>query len=115
MPFGKRIERPKTCRAFRRSARRGSYTKEIAMRNRRFQMFAVLGLVAVGLVILKLPLSHAADPAPGAIYAQLSSPDSQMPAGGPLVVKMSSNDALAGLTHDDKGNSGEIKVTTPGA
>lgn len=86
------------------------------MQNRRFPMFAALGLVAAGLVFLKLPFSHAADEkASTAIYAQLSSPDSQMPASGPLIVKMSSNDALAGLTHDDKGNSGEIKVTTAGA
>jgi hypothetical protein len=85
------------------------------MQKRRLSMFAALGLLAAGLVCLKMPLSRAADPAPTAIYAQLSSPDSQIPEGGPLVVKMTSNDALSGITHSDKENTGEVKVTTAGA
>jgi len=90
--------------------------KEIAMLRNRIALFAVLATFAASLALMTLPLGRAAAPAvPTAIYAQLSSPDSQMPAGAPLIVKMSSNDALAGLTHDDKANSGEIKVTTAGA
>ena len=41
--------------------------------------------------------TRAADAPAGPVYAQLSSPDSQMPAGGPLMVKMTSNDALGGI------------------
>src|ERR1700722_17763626 len=86
------------------------------MQNRRLPLFTVLGLVAAALIFARMPFSKAADATPAApIYAQLSSPDSQLPTSGPLIVKMSSNDALAGLTHSDKDNLGEIKVQTAGA
>jgi hypothetical protein len=59
--------------------------------------------------------THAAEAAPGAIYAQLSSPESQTPSAGPLIVQMTSNDALAGIEHSDKTNTGVVTVKTPGA
>ena len=85
------------------------------MQNRRFSFFVLLGLVAAALVFLKMPFSRAADAPGGPIYAQLSSPDSQMPTDGPLIVKMTSNDALTGLVHSTTDNTGEIKVPTAGA
>lgn len=53
--------------------------------------------------------------AKGPIYAQLSSAVSQKPKDGKaLIVKMESNDALQGLIHSDKQNTGQITVPTPG-
>ncbi len=63
----------------------------------------------------KVPVPHAAAEAPAAIYAQLSSPDSQMPTKGPLIVQMTSNDALAGIDHSDKKDTGVVTVKTAGA
>ena len=61
----------------------------------------------------------AADPAPpggSAIYAQLSSEVTQDPTDAkPYIVEMQSNDALAGLDHSDKTNTGVLTVKTPGA
>jgi hypothetical protein len=59
--------------------------------------------------------TRAADAAAGAIYAQLSSPTSQTPTSGPLLVEMTSNDALAGIEHSDKEKTGVVTVKTPGA
>lgn len=56
-----------------------------------------------------------AAPAAGPVYAQLSSPVTQDPKGPtPLLVAMTSNDALGGLTHSDKEKTTDVVVKTPG-
>jgi hypothetical protein len=73
-------------------------------------------VLAGGIIGSHLSPTKAADVMPGAIYAQLSSGMSQEPKDGkPLIVEMNSNDALAGLDHNDKANTGVITVKTPGA
>ena len=55
------------------------------------------------------------DKAGGPVYAQLSSAVSQKPKDKtPLIVTMESNDALAGLTHDEKNKPANVVVKTPG-
>lgn len=50
----------------------------------------------------------------GAIYAQLSSVVTQSLGTSPMLIKMESNDALAGLVHGDKEKTEQIVVKTPG-
>ena len=73
--------------------------------------------VAAWMIFHRLTPTKAAEPAaPTAIYAQLSSEVSQDPKEGkPMIVEMQSNDALAGLDHSDKTNTGVVTVKTAGA
>jgi hypothetical protein len=78
-------------------------------------ILTVAAAIGLGIGITRLSSTRAADAPASAIYAQLSSPDSQMPTAGPLLVKMTSNDALSGLEHSDKEKTDTITVKTPGA
>jgi hypothetical protein len=78
-------------------------------------VLAVICAVAIWAGVGRLSSTRAVEPAASAIYAQLSSPDSQTPSSGPLIVQMTSNDALAGIDHSDKTNTGVVTVKTPGA
>jgi hypothetical protein len=72
-------------------------------------------ILGLGLPALRQSPSRAADaPMPGPVYAQLSSPDSQEAGTTPVLVKMTSNDALSGLDHDVKDATTAITVKTAG-
>ena len=77
----------------------------------------IAGAAALGVAFSRLAPTHAAESAaPTAIYAQLSSEMTQDPKDKkPVIVEMQSNDALAGLEHSDKTNTGVITVKTAGA
>src|SRR6202011_3930915 len=83
---------------------------------------SLLSLVVLAIVLglcwtfLGTPPTRAADAAPaGPIYAQLSSPDTQDPKDtNPLLVSMTSNDALGGIEHNDKAKTTDITVKTAG-
>ena len=76
-----------------------------------------LGCVLAGLAVLSGELNvKAADAQTSAIYAQLSSEVTQDPQDTkPMIVQMQSNDALQGLDHSDKTNTGTLTVKTAGA
>jgi hypothetical protein len=79
-----------------------------------FSSFASAPFVAAMLMTsLAMPQFSRAAP-PGPIYAQLSSSASQKASLKGTLVTMDSNDALAGLTHDDKTKSTEITIKTAG-
>src|SRR5947209_2377746 len=99
----------------RAAGARGPTTRGTFMKIRTLAAFLLMvaGTVVATLYITGMGrLAHADAPAKaGPIYAQLSSMTTQLPkAGTPLVVQMENNDALSGLTHDNKAKPGEIKV-----
>jgi hypothetical protein len=79
-----------------------------------FTIAVVAGMLGLCWTMFNTQRTRAADPAPGAIYAQLSSPDSQDPKDAPLLVSMTSNDALGGLEHNDKAKTTDVVVKTAG-
>jgi len=81
---------------------------------RRSYVVALAGCIIAAFAIFRMTPTRAADPA-GPVYAQLSSPDTQDPKGtDPLLVQMTSNDALGGLEHSDKTNTADVVVKSAG-
>lgn len=75
----------------------------------------VLMSLGAGILLTTTGTRTTAGQAKGAIYAQLSSLMTQKPeGGGPLLVKMESNDAINGIGHSDKEKIDTITVMTPG-
>jgi len=82
---------------------------------RRSYVVTLLGCAMAAFAVFRMNPSHAADPAGGPVYAQLSSPDNQDPKGPePLLVQMTSNDALGGLEHSDKTKTADVVVKSAG-
>ena len=71
------------------------------------------GALALSTALARPAAVQAAD-APGPVYAQLSSPDTQTPNTGPMLVKMTSNDALGGLDHSTTEKTTDVTVKTAG-
>ncbi len=73
------------------------------------------GALALMMCLTTSSTASAAGPAPPApIYAQLSSPKTQLATPTGALVTMESNDALSGLGHDDKKDTNEVTVKTDG-
>jgi hypothetical protein len=72
-------------------------------------------VLIASMAFVSMNASHAADAAAaGPIYAQLSSPVTQDPKDGPLLVEMTSNDAISGIDHSDKTKTADITIKTAG-
>jgi hypothetical protein len=78
-------------------------------------LVVLAGVLGLSWTFLRTPPTRAADAPAGAIYAQLSSPDTQDPKDtSPLLVAMTSNDALGGIDHNDKAKTTDVTVKTAG-
>jgi hypothetical protein len=87
------------------------------MNRRSILSLCILFVVLALSVTFMRPSSTRAADAPmamGPVYAQLSSPDNQDPGATPILVKMTSNDALGGLDHSEKEKTTDITVKTAG-
>ena len=84
-----------------------------------WSVVALAGAAAAGLTAVRSQPARAAAAAaaavPTPVYAQLSSPDTQEPKdASPMLVAMTSNDAIGGIEHSDKAKTTEVTVKTAG-
>ena len=84
------------------------------VRNTVFPVCLITCVLIGAMAAVSMTKSHAADAPAGPIYAQLSSPTTQDPKEGPMLVEMTSNDALGGIDHNDKAKTTDVIVKTAG-